>query len=193
MQRTPCHCWCCLPRFILEMAFPTCLGYQAVTINLEQFAPALFSTMLSQVVRRMHQCTFQNKLLRQRAADGRQDLRPTCGSGHVEFDVSQSYMTSRSYTATEKGIVRKACCEAIWPRSRLAQAGYDIDPRCPLCNLELDICWHRLYECAVREAVSMRAISLPKDFVQGAKAHGSGHPLYILAGLLSRYHHRHET
>ena len=53
---------------------------------------------------------------------------------------------SKRLSARDKGTMLSLACNAIWTRSRLAEAGYELDDCCCLCRAGRDTMFHRLYE-----------------------------------------------
>lgn len=47
-----------------------------------------------------------------------------------------------------KGTLRSVVCQAVWPQTRLHDAGYDVCRLCPLCKQAEDKIHHRVWECS---------------------------------------------
>eukprot|EP00959_Pyramimonas_sp_CCMP1952_P227757 4761973-Pyramimonas_sp.AAC.1 len=57
-------------------------------------------------------------------------------------------MSSSKFTPWEKGCIRGLVCQALWTKCRAAEHGYILpDVLCPMCGLEQDAMFHRLWMC----------------------------------------------
>ena len=66
----------------------------------------------------------------------------------VSLDVVARELRSSTLGTREKSGLRAIVSGALWTRARLQQAGYPVDPTCPLCGKDTDTMWHRMWQCA---------------------------------------------
>ena len=68
----------------------------------------------------------------------------------IDVGATKAILRAKGKTALEpgqKGMYLCAATDAIWPRTRLAEAGYEIDPMCEKCGQEPDTLHHRIWKC----------------------------------------------
>ena len=72
----------------------------------------------------------------------------------------QRALNSSELSALAEGSLAAVACNAVWPRSRLFDAGLAPDDRCKRCGREKDTVFHRAWMCphsaAVREQEATR-------------------------------------
>ena len=68
-------------------------------------------------------------------------------SGQCSAAAVQRVMAEKATTEDGRHWVRAVATGAFWPAQRLAEAGYAVDARCPLCKDAPDTAFHRLWEC----------------------------------------------
>ncbi len=84
--------------------------------------------------------------------------RPEFAGKRVAVDHIRSALTSgRALTPVHRGAARAMVCNAIWTNSRAAQAGFDVENKCPACGLEGDTPFHRTWKCCASEEQRCKA------------------------------------
>ena len=77
-----------------------------------------------------------------------------------------------------------AATDAIWPRTRLAEAGYEIDPMCEKCGQEPDTLHHRIWKCQDSACRAARQEVAPNWLVSEAIRAGQS-SLFYNCGLMA--------
>ena len=100
------------------------------------------------------------------------------GCNRISMETVVEASRDKSLTAREAGAVGAVAVDATWPASRMAAAGYDVDPNCAMCDSGLpDTLFHRAWVCCCSE--HLRAL-LPDGLVRRAIAAGPSSALYLL-------------
>ena len=85
----------------------------------------------------------------------------------------------KAFSPKEKIVMRCILADAFWPRARLHKAGYDISPKCPLCDTgEDDTLHHRAWVCPHPAAAKVRERLAGAALINEARAAGPEHPLF---------------
>ena len=114
------------------MSWP--LGDQA---RLSDHAPKMFASFLKASLERV-----ALKTLAQKVGDPQLLGRTAC------LDVARTFLASSSRTSIEAAAVGAATTNCIWTKTRLSEAGYEVDSElCQLCLAEPDTVHHRLWRC----------------------------------------------
>ena len=96
------------------------------------------------------------------------------------FDVIRNFITAPNRTSKrDKDVVHATACNAIWSKTRLKEAGYDVEcTKCELCGVSEDTAFHRIWQCQAPTAVAARTRAAAKGLVRKAIAAGQEDPLY---------------
>ena len=144
-------------------------------INLSTASPKLVQRLLAEETRAGLEREATAALLRRGIAnpavgiaDNDGPLGPAGSSSErVTFAPVRRVLRSSDLDAAQKGCLRAAVSGALWTRRRMADAGYDVDAACPLCQSGADdTLWHRMWECEAsadlrrgQEALTRRALA----------------------------------
>ena len=85
------------------------------------------------------------------------------------------FLRSSKHSVRDKAYVAAAACNAIWTRTRFAEAGVMVDVTCSLCGKDPDTVHHRLWVCSA--AFGQRRSAATSDDIKAAVAAG---PLSVL-------------
>ena len=119
-----------------------------VTVRLAQDSPALVKWHIEQSARRS---------IERRVASSCGD--PLLAGRRADLSFTLRLLRSKSTKAMcseDKCTLRCAQANALWPRQRQYDAGYDVDPTCQMCGAAPDTVHHRCWCCEWEGATRMR-------------------------------------
>ena len=102
------------------------------------------------------------------------------------FDVAKKYIASSKVDPIGKAITRCLSVGCIWTKTRLKEAGYEVDDVCELCGQPCDDLRHRLYICKHPDVVEARRQALKGrmgPFIHDALGATEWDPLYTRAAF----------
>ena len=137
------RCILTLGRLGWEMPGPfTFLNEFGEKVSLTKTAPSLVDDML----REANQRSLERQVARKLDVGDDDMARVCCDT--VRRVLSPA---SKKIDALGKSLVRAMACGSYWTRSRMREAGYEVEDVCPLCNSPGDTLHHRLWSCHAGE------------------------------------------
>jgi len=110
---------------------------------------------------------------------------PALAGKRADTAILRAMLDSRAKGALSAGgkcVLRGIAANAFWTRDRLAMAGYDVEPWCPLCSTGArDTIHHRAWVCPCAGAVRAREAHASPELIREAVAAGEGSALFTRA------------
>ena len=105
------------------------------------------------------------------------------GADEVSFEAAKAFLASSANTVAAKTVAKTLVTGGFWPAQRLADAGYDHPPGCPLCGAPSDTMWHRLWRCSAPAVKVIREKTVIRAMIDRAVEAGEDSLIYT-KGLL---------
>ena len=138
------------------------------TRPLGDFSPKMFSNFLRDSVARSE----ERKVA---ASIGHEDLR----GRRACADVPRAYVNAKGHTRAQKSVVAAAATNAIWTRTRLHNAGYELESvACEKCGRGADTLHHRLWLCQDPDVVRARSKVATDGAITRAIQAGESDPVF---------------
>ena len=139
-----------------------------ITRAIDRYSLAMWSSFIRASVQRGHERELTLKM-----GD------PTRTYGRTCVDAVKKVLASAKVSQASKNLLLVTACNALWTKTRAAEAGYDVgDALCELCQNGPDTLHHRLWVCQKPEVCAARDAIAKPWVIRAALAAGPTSSLY---------------
>jgi hypothetical protein len=135
-----------------------------VTHDIADLSPWLMNSMLKHSVTRLAERTLAAKI-----------GHPSLTDGRACVDLVRNYARKKQNQGRSRQVVEAAATNMLWSKTRLRDAGYDIENvMCDLCNAEEDTVHHRAWRCQHGPVKAARCKAATAEVIALAIQEGEG-------------------
>ena len=99
------------------------------------------------------------RAMERKIADSSGDMALKGKRVFMDHIIALTKQRAKGISEHEQGVLLSVVCQAVWPQSRLRQAGYQVDSRCQLCLEEEDTIFHRVWKCSCSKEIREKLAS----------------------------------